>query len=103
MPKFRIRRLPDDIRQQAVVRRQKNVPFGVDDRDIARRADTGVDHRDMHGTRGEIAKTSRQPEPRFGRPMGQDFVGEIDDANTRGNIEDPALHDADERIPQTEI
>ena len=46
---------------------------------------------------GKVAERARQPEARFGRPVHDDLVREIDDARVGEAAEHHALHDADER------
>jgi hypothetical protein len=75
----------------------------ADDHDVACRAHAGVDDRDVHRARRKVLPGTREPESRFGRPVHEDLVSEIDDACGRKTAVHAPFHDADERPPMTEV
>ncbi len=77
--------------------------LSFDHGDIARRADTGVDHGHMHCASRKITKSAGQPKPCFGGPVGKHLMRQIDDADRRRLGEDPPLHHTNKRIACAEI
>jgi hypothetical protein len=90
-------------RQHTVVRRDEEIPGGLNSNGFARAADTRINDGDMDCAPGEEWAARREGEGASADVTGRDAMSYVNDLNSRREPGDYAFHGADEPVGEAEV
>src|SRR5688500_14046247 len=93
----------EERREQTVVGTDEAVTAGLEHEPSTRRADAGIDDRDVDRPRREVRRGRLERKRGFRDVMGTDVVSDVDELHVTRDAEDGTLHLGDVRITQAEV